>query len=102
LIVVAGLLYFLSNQIINFLDDAPELNKKLSRSWYGHFKNGSMQHIHINGAQQNEYIKETVEDIKDNGGKLVALRSGRLAGIFKLCNPSSFINRPQVVLQEAQ
>ena len=30
LIVVGGLVYFLSNQIINFLDDAPELKKKLT------------------------------------------------------------------------
>ena len=30
LIVIGGMIYFLSTQIANFLDDAPELNKKLS------------------------------------------------------------------------
>ena len=64
LILFGGLIYFLSAQIINFLDDAPELKKKLSevgasaQKWIN-------QHIHITVRKQNEYIKETVEDIKD-------------------------------------
>ena len=80
LIVVSGLIYLLSIQIINFLDDAPELNKKLTevgvsaQKWIN-------QHIHITVRKQNEYIQETVEGIKDNGGKLVGFTFGSLTGI---------------------
>jgi predicted PurR-regulated permease PerM len=81
LILFGGLIFFLSAQIINFLDDAPELNKKLSeigastQKWIN-------QHIHITVRKQNEYIKETVEGIKDNGPKLVGFTFGSLTGIL--------------------
>ena len=77
LIVAAGLVYVLSIQIVNFLDDAPELNKKLSevgvsaQKWIN-------QHVHITVRKQNEYIKETVEDIKDNSPKLVGFTFGSI------------------------
>ena len=80
LIVTAGLIYFLSIQIINFLDDAPELNKKLTQvgtsaqKWVN-------QHIHITVRKQNEYIQETVEGIKDNSPKLVGVTFGSITGI---------------------
>jgi predicted PurR-regulated permease PerM len=80
LIVTAGLIYVLSIQIINFLDDAPELNKKLTQvgasaqKWVN-------QHIHVTVRKQNEYIKETVEGIKDNSPKLVGVTFGSITGI---------------------
>jgi predicted PurR-regulated permease PerM len=80
LVVAAGLIYVLSIQIINFLDDAPELNKKLSevgtsaQKWIN-------QHIHITVRKQNEYIKETVEGIKDNSPKLVGVTFGSITGV---------------------
>jgi predicted PurR-regulated permease PerM len=74
------LIYFLSAQIINFLDDAPELNKRLSEVGAS-FQKWINQHIHITVRKQNEYIKETVEDIKDNGGKLVGFTFGSITGI---------------------
>jgi predicted PurR-regulated permease PerM len=80
LIVTAGLIYFLSIQIINFLDDAPELNKKLTQvgtsaqKWVN-------QHIHITVRKQNEYIQETVEGIKDNSPRLVGVTFGSITGI---------------------
>jgi predicted PurR-regulated permease PerM len=80
LIVFGALIYFLSTQIINFLDDAPELNKKLSevgasaQKWIN-------QHVHITVRKQNEYIKETVQDIKENSPKLVGFTFGSITGI---------------------
>jgi predicted PurR-regulated permease PerM len=80
LILFGGLIFFLSAQIVNFLDDAPELNKKLSelgsstQKWIN-------QNIHITVRKQNEYIKETVDGIKDNGPKLVGFTFGSLTGI---------------------
>jgi predicted PurR-regulated permease PerM len=80
LIVTAGLIYVLSIQIINFLDDAPELNKKLTQvgtsaqKWVN-------QHIHITVRKQNEYIQETVEGIKDNSPRLVGVTFGSITGI---------------------
>ena len=81
LVIFGALIYFLSTQIINFLDDGPELKKKLAdvgsstQKWIN-------QYIHIPVRKQNEYIKETVEDIKDNGGKLVGFTFGSLTGIL--------------------
>src|SRR5688572_3712574 len=80
LIVTAGLIYILSIQVINFLDDAPELNKKLAevgtstQKWIN-------QHVHITVRKQNEYIKETVDDIKDNSPKLMGFTFGSITGI---------------------
>jgi predicted PurR-regulated permease PerM len=62
------------------LDDAPELNKKLTQvgtsaqKWVN-------QHIHITVRKQNEYIQETVEGIKDNSPKLVGVTFGSITGI---------------------
>jgi len=81
LILFGGLIYFLSAQIINFLDDAPELKKKLTevgasaQKWIN-------ENTNITVRKQNEYIKETVEGIKDNGGKLVGFTFGSLTGIL--------------------
>ena len=81
LILFGGLIYLLSIQIVNFLDDAPELNKKLAevgtstQKWIN-------ENIHITVRKQNEYIKETVEGIKDNSPKLVGFTFGSLTGIL--------------------
>ena len=80
LIVIGGMIYFLSTQIANFLDDAPELNKKLSEVGFA-VQKWINQHIHITVRKQNEYIQETMEGIKDNGGRLVGFTFGSITGI---------------------
>jgi predicted PurR-regulated permease PerM len=80
LFVIGGLIYFLSTQIANFLDDAPELNKKVSEVG-ANVQKWINQHIHITVRKQIEYIKETVEDIRDNGSQLIGFTFGSLTGI---------------------
>lgn len=80
LVVFGGLIYFLSTQIINFADDAPELKKKLSEAGYS-VQKWINQHMNITVRKQNEYIQETVEDIKGSGGKLVGFTFGSISGI---------------------
>jgi len=81
LVFFGALIYFLSTQIINFLDDAPELNKKLSQvgrsvqKWIN-------ENTHVTVRKQNEYIKETVEDLKENGPKLVGFTFVSITGIL--------------------
>jgi predicted PurR-regulated permease PerM len=80
LIIIGGMIYFLSTQIVNFLDDAPVLNKKLSEVGLS-LQKWINQHIHITVRKQNEYIQETMEGIKDNGGRLVGFTFGSITGI---------------------
>jgi predicted PurR-regulated permease PerM len=65
--IIAGgaILYFLSTQIINFVDDVPALRERLnsvSHSFQLWFK----QNTSITIWKQNEYINDTVSDLKDN------------------------------------
>lgn len=81
LIVIGGVLYFLSTQVINFLDDAPALKERASEVSTS-FQKWININTHITVRKQNEYIKETVEDIKDSGPQLVGLTFGSLTGIL--------------------
>jgi predicted PurR-regulated permease PerM len=65
IIVGAAILYFLSTQIINFVDDVPALRERLdsvSHSFQLWFK----QNTSITIWKQNQYINDTVTNLKDS------------------------------------
>jgi predicted PurR-regulated permease PerM len=82
LAVVAGILYFLSTQISGFLEDMDTIKKRLvellhkGQDWINSTFN-------ISARKQQEYIKETTNNLKDNGagivGKTVETITGSLA-----------------------
>lgn len=70
--ILAGvaLVYFLSNQIIHFMDDVPDLQKRfdeLSRSFQVWFREGTS----ITITKQNQYIKDTVTDLKEKAPSMM-------------------------------
>jgi predicted PurR-regulated permease PerM len=81
LTIIGGVIYFLSNQVINFLDDMPALKERIG-DVSSSFQNWINQNTHITVRKQNEYIKETVEGIKDNGPQIVGMTFGSLTGVL--------------------
>src|SRR3990170_4183252 len=71
-ILIAGIIYLLSRQIINFADDLPTLKKRITelgtslQSWLD-------ESVNISVPKQNQYLKDTVEGIKEQGPKLVGI-----------------------------
>ncbi|RAV99124.1 AI-2E family transporter [Pseudochryseolinea flava] len=70
LAVVAGILYFLSSQVSNFLEDIDTIKKRLvdllhkAQEWINATFN-------ISERKQQEYIKETTNNLKDSGAGIV-------------------------------
>lgn len=70
ILVGSAIVYFLSSQIIHFMDDVPDLQKRfdeLSRSLQVWFREGTS----ITITKQNQYIKETVSDLKENAPSMM-------------------------------
>jgi len=80
LIILGAIVFFLSNQIIHFLDDAPALKERIAELSAAVQKWVNIN-LNIPVRKQNEYIKDTVEDIKENGTQLVGFTFGSIAGI---------------------
>lgn len=65
LLAGTALVYFLSSQIVHFMEDLPALQKRfdeVSHSVQVWFREGTSMTI----RKQNQYIKDTVTDFKDN------------------------------------
>lgn len=81
ILIGGGVLYFLSHQIMSFMDDVPVLKERLNevshsvQVWF-------RQTTDITIRKQNEYINETVTDFKDNSPGLVGSTFDSLAGIL--------------------
>jgi predicted PurR-regulated permease PerM len=77
-IVMAGVMYFLSRQLVSFIDDLPELKQRVNevshsaQVWF-------RQTTDITIRKQNEYINETVSD---NTPELVGLTFDSILGIL--------------------
>jgi predicted PurR-regulated permease PerM len=81
IIISAGVMYFLSSQIMSFMDDVPALKERvneISRSVQVWFR----QTTDITIRKQNQYINETVNDFKENAPELVGSTFDSLAGIL--------------------
>lgn len=81
LTVIGGVIFFLSSQVMNFLDDTPALKERIAEV-SSSFQKWINQNTHIPVTKQNEYLQNTVEDIKDNGPKIVGITFGSLTGIL--------------------
>lgn len=80
--IIAGILYLLSLQVMHFLDDTPALKERVSEV-SDSFQKWIRQNTHITIRKQNEYIKNTVNDFKDNNSqKIIGFTFGSLSGIL--------------------
>lgn len=70
LVLLFGVLYFLTTQVANFLDDSEGIKEKLNdlirdlQTWI-------TQNFDVGIRKQNQYIKDTAEKIKTSGPQLV-------------------------------
>ena len=72
IIVGMGVIYFLSSQIMNFIDDVPALKERVtevSHSVQVWFRSST----DITIRKQNQYLKDTVTDLKEKAPGLVGL-----------------------------
>lgn len=81
IIIIAAVLYFLSSQVIGFLDDAPKLKERISEVIVS-FQRWLNANINISVPRQNQYLKDTVEGIKDEAPKIVGATFLSITGIF--------------------
>lgn len=81
MLVGGGILYFLSTQIMNFVDDVPALKERVNevshsiQVWFR--KNTS-----ITITKQNQYLHDRVIDLKENTPGLVGITLDSLTGIL--------------------
>ncbi|MBL7856494.1 MAG: AI-2E family transporter [Cyclobacteriaceae bacterium] len=81
IVACAGIVYFLSAQIVNFMDDVPALRERINevshslQVWFRKTTN-------ITIGKQNQYIAETVKDFKENASGLMGSTVVSLTGIL--------------------
>jgi predicted PurR-regulated permease PerM len=68
--VLGTVLYFLSTQVGNFLDDIPTLKHRFQEV-LGVAKHWVKENLNIGITQQNQYLKDTAEQMKHNGTDIV-------------------------------
>jgi predicted PurR-regulated permease PerM len=81
LVLAGGLIYFLSSQIMNFLNDTPTLKERFNEVGTS-FKRWINQSTHVTVRKQDQYIKDTVDDFKDRGPQLVGMTFGGITGLL--------------------
>lgn len=81
IIVGAGILYFLSSQIVHFIDDIPALKSRINEVTHS-FQVWFRKNTRMTITQQNIYFKETVSDLKDNAPELVGSTFVSITGIL--------------------
>ena len=66
LILLVSIVYFLSTQIANFVDDIPSIKKHLIDHFIA-FQGWIKEKLHISFHEQNEYLNNAAEKLKDSG-----------------------------------
>lgn len=70
LAVIAGTVYFLSSQIISFLNDVPAIKEHLAEH-ISTLQNWIEQKLHISTAQQKVFIEDAREGVKHSRGQYI-------------------------------
>lgn len=81
IIVGGGILYFLSSQIMNFMEDVPALKERMNEVSHS-FQVWFRKTTSITITRQNQYITETVKDMKENSSGMVGSTFGSLTDIL--------------------
>ncbi|SHH92478.1 Predicted PurR-regulated permease PerM [Chryseolinea serpens] len=78
---IAGVLYVLSSQVVNFLDDIPALKERISEVSTG-FQKWVNENTHITVRKQNQYIAQAAENLKEQVPQLVGMTFISLTGLL--------------------
>ncbi|HTJ48861.1 MAG TPA: AI-2E family transporter [Cyclobacteriaceae bacterium] len=76
-----GVIYFLSNQIMHFMNDVPVLKDRINEVSLS-FQKWFRENTHMTIRKQNQYINDTVDNLKDNVPELVGLTVVSITGIL--------------------
>ena len=70
ILTIGAVVYFLSSQVVNFLDDAPALRERIAEvsTSFQRWLNSALK---ISVPKQNQYLKDTVEGIKGDAPKML-------------------------------
>lgn len=68
---ISLIIYFLSAQIANFVDDVPSIKKHLNEHWITLQKWIKLK-LHISLREQNQYFNQTAEKLKDSGTEYIS------------------------------
>lgn len=70
LLVIGGIIYFLSHQISIFLQDFDAIRRRITELIWS-FQDWIDATFNVSLRKQNQYIKDTAENIKDSGANIV-------------------------------
>lgn len=70
IVVGVGIIYFLSNQIINFMDDVPALRERVNEVSHS-FQEWFRESTNVTIRKQNQYLNDTMKDLKEKAPQLV-------------------------------
>jgi predicted PurR-regulated permease PerM len=70
-IFISTIIYFLSTQIANFVDDIPSIKKHLNEHWVT-LQKWIRAKLHISLREQNEYFNDAAEKLKGNGSDYIS------------------------------
>ena len=63
---IAGIVYFLSSQIANFMQDIPSIKQHINEHFIS-LQNWVREKLHISFEQQNEYLNQQANKLKETG-----------------------------------
>lgn len=63
---IAGVIYFLSSQIANFMQDIPSIKQHINEHFIS-LQNWVREKLHISFEQQNEYLNQQADKLKQTG-----------------------------------
>jgi len=80
IVLVATMVFLLSSQVANFVDDIPSLSEKGDKL-ISNFQGWVDENAHIAVRKQNQYVKEGMDNLKEQAPKLVGATFISIAGL---------------------
>jgi len=81
MLFIVGIVYLLSRQIGSFLEDSDSIKERVTELIQS-FQGWIDDKFNINASKQNKYIKETTDNIKEQGAGVVGKTFGTLTDIL--------------------
>lgn len=81
IVSIAAIIYFLSTQVMNFMEDAPKLRERITEVGLS-FQSWLYANLNVPVPKQNAYLKDTVENIKGDAPKIVGATFLSLTEVF--------------------
>lgn len=80
IVIVGAVMFLLSTQIANFVEDVPTLSEKGDKV-IGNFQSWIDENAHVGVQKQNQYFRQGVDNLKQQAPKLVGATFVSIAGM---------------------